>query len=116
MQGLGRCAAVGGASGSPQAPAGEEEAALGASSSGSSSSSRDTHHTKEKEAPGREGRVCAWCGVASQQLRRCAGCKAVWYCGADHQRAAWKAGHKQECGAGGAAAAASSVDATQPRR
>jgi hypothetical protein len=105
MQGVGGCAAVGGSSGSLQAPAGEEDAALGASSS--SSSSGGTRLTKEQESPGCEGRVCAWCGVASQQLRRCAGCKAVWYCGADHQRAAWKAGHKQECGGGGSAASKS---------
>jgi hypothetical protein len=46
--------------------------------------------------------VCAWCGVASQQLLRCGRCKAAWYCGVDHQRAAWKAGHKRECGAAAA--------------
>jgi hypothetical protein len=50
------------------------------------------------QGPGSQGRVCDWCGKASQQLLRCARCKAAWYCGADHQRAAWKAGHKQECG------------------
>jgi hypothetical protein len=58
-------------------------------------------------APG--GRVCAWCGKASQQLLRCGRCKAAWYCGADHQRAAWKAGHKQECGGGGSPAVTGSV-------
>jgi hypothetical protein len=47
------------------------------------------------------GRVCSWCGKASQQLLRCGRCKAAWYCDADHQRAAWKAGHKQECGSKG---------------
>jgi hypothetical protein len=62
------------------------------------------------------GRVCSWCGVASQQLLRCGRCKGVWYCGVDHQRAAWKAGHRQECGggrggSGGAAAAAAAPSA-----
>jgi hypothetical protein len=43
--------------------------------------------------------VCAWCGVSAPNLLRCGRCKAAWYCGADHQRAAWRGGHKQECGA-----------------
>jgi hypothetical protein len=75
-------------------------------------SARSSRSSSAGAAPvrdqGQEGacRVCAWCGKASQQLLRCARCKAAWYCGADHQRAAWKAGHKQECAAVVAAAAA----------
>jgi hypothetical protein len=42
-------------------------------------------------------RVCTWCGEASPALRRCGRCKAAWYCGAEHQRADWKAGHKHKC-------------------
>jgi hypothetical protein len=47
------------------------------------------------------GLVCSWCGAASPELLRCGRCKQVWYCGVEHQRAAWKAGHKQECAAAG---------------
>jgi hypothetical protein len=61
-----------------------------------SSAAADT--AARDQGPASTGRVCSWCGKASQQLLRCARCKAAWYCGADHQRAAWKAGHKQECG------------------
>jgi hypothetical protein len=76
-------------------------AAVGPVSS-SSSSSRDAAPVRG-QAPGvpplAAGQVCAWCGASSRQLLRCGRCKAAWYCGVDHQRAAWKAGHKQECGA-----------------
>jgi hypothetical protein len=51
-------------------------------------------------APATE-RACAWRGASGRELLRCGRCKAAWYCGVDHQRAAWKAGHKQECGAAG---------------
>ncbi len=30
-------------------------------------------------------------------LKQCGGCRAVRYCGADCQRAHWRAGHKAEC-------------------
>jgi hypothetical protein len=79
-----------------------------ASSSNSSSSSRDNAAVRDQGAGTQPpcaaaGRVCAWCGRAGKELLRCGRCKAAWYCGVDHQRAAWKAGHKQECGAAAAA-------------
>jgi hypothetical protein len=86
-----------------QAAAADQGAAI--SSSSSSASSRDTvtagDQSSQAHAPA--GRVCAWCGQVGKELLRCGRCKAAWYCGVDHQRAAWKAGHKQECGAAAAA-------------
>jgi hypothetical protein len=80
----------------------------GASSSSSamitSCSSNNDVAAARDQLLGSSGRVCSWCGKAAPNLLRCAGCKVAWYCGADHQRAAWKAGHKQECGAAAAAA------------
>ena len=49
-------------------------------------------------------RSCAYCGAASRaggvKFKRCAGCKAAWYCCKRHQVAHWKAkecGHKKAC-------------------
>jgi hypothetical protein len=53
------------------------------------------------QGPASTDPVCAWCGASSQELLRCGRCKQVWYCGVAHQKAAWKAGHKQECAAAG---------------
>jgi hypothetical protein len=75
---------------------------------GSSQSSARVIH--QEPATTTAARVCAWCGAASQQLLRCGRCKAAWYCGADHQRAAWRAGHKQECGRVDATAAAAAMN------
>jgi hypothetical protein len=75
----------------------EAGAALSSRGNGSSGSDETTARDQGAVSPASH-RVCAWCGVASQQLLRCGRCKAAWYCGTDHQRAAWKAGHKKECG------------------
>jgi hypothetical protein len=82
----------------------DKAAATGQGTSASSSNSRDTASARDQGASAPGGRVCAWCGVAAPKLLRCGRCKAVLYCSADHQRAAWKAGHKQECGIATAAA------------
>jgi hypothetical protein len=74
------------------------DAASDSSHSSGSSTAGDANHTRDQESPALDGRVCAWCGKAAPNLLRCGRCKAAWYCGVDHQRAAWKAGHKQECG------------------
>ncbi len=60
--------------------------------------------------PSRQGalprlRVCGnpWCGNFAEEcegalpLKQCGGCRAVRYCGADCQRAHWRAGHKADC-------------------
>ena len=39
---------------------------------------------------------CAHCGRLDMHTRLCAACRAVYYCGADCQRAAWR-GHKAAC-------------------
>lgn len=41
------------------------------------------------------GTCCAVCGTR-EQVKGCGRCKAVGYCGKDHQRADWKR-HKREC-------------------
>ena len=41
--------------------------------------------------------LCARCGSPAN-LKRCGKCRAVRYCSMECARAAWKAGHKQECG------------------
>ncbi|XP_065074954.1 SET domain-containing protein SmydA-8 [Ochlerotatus camptorhynchus] len=41
------------------------------------------------------GGQCAVCGIPAGQ--RCAGCQQVSYCGRDHQRHHWKAGHRGQC-------------------
>jgi hypothetical protein len=66
-----------------------------------SSSNKDSTSAGD-QGPPPGGQVCGWCGKASQQLLRCGRCNAAWYCGADHQRAAWKARHRQECAAAAA--------------
>jgi hypothetical protein len=40
---------------------------------------------------------CGNAGCKLERLFRCAGCKVVWYCSQDCQRADWKAKHKKEC-------------------
>jgi hypothetical protein len=85
----------------------------GAGKSGArSGSSGDAGPSQDQGAdaaspPAAAVRMCAWCGVTAPKLLRCGRCKAAWYCGADHQRAAWKAGHKKQCGTAAAAAAVS---------
>jgi hypothetical protein len=93
--------------GGQQAAAAERGAAP---SNSSSSSTRDTTPVRDQGAAGPPApagvRACAWCGVTPHKLLCCGRCKAAWYCGVDHQRAAWKAGHKQECGTAAAAVVA----------
>ena len=47
-------------------------------------------------------KVCPVCGkgVTGETLKRCGGCKRVFYCSRECQMAAWKAGHKAVCGPG----------------
>jgi hypothetical protein len=40
-------------------------------------------------------RVCEECGMRAR-CKKCAICKAAWFCNADCQRKAWKA-HKKTC-------------------
>jgi hypothetical protein len=83
-----------------QAAAAAAGAGVGAvHASSSDSSSGDTVPVRDcAPVPPSSSQLCAWCGKTGPVLLRCARCKAVRYCGADHQRAAWKAGHKKECG------------------
>ncbi|KAJ3072211.1 hypothetical protein HDU98_004053 [Podochytrium sp. JEL0797] len=39
---------------------------------------------------------CMVCG-RNNDLLRCAGCQSVFYCGAEHQKQDWKAGHRAQC-------------------
>jgi hypothetical protein len=59
-----------------------------------------------EEAPD-AAQACGWCG-ATGKLLRCGGCRATWFCnnGKACLKAAWQAGHKEECKAVAAAAAA----------
>ena len=40
--------------------------------------------------------LCNLPGCSIEALKRCGGCKAVWYCTADHQKKDW-ASHKSDC-------------------
>jgi len=40
---------------------------------------------------------CALCGAQAEKLKKCCGCKLVWYCGAACQKAHWQSKHKEEC-------------------
>ena len=40
---------------------------------------------------------CGYCGIPSQALQRCSGCRQQAYCNTSCQRAAWEEGHKHEC-------------------
>ncbi|KAI8470451.1 MAG: hypothetical protein J3K34DRAFT_509635 [Monoraphidium minutum] len=42
---------------------------------------------------------CDHCARLCERPLRCSRCKAARYCSADHQRAAWGGGHKEECAA-----------------
>ena len=59
---------------------------------------------------------CAFCETPAQdqQLRFCSGCRQRKYCSETCQRAAWRAGHKEECKRlrAGASASSSSVRAS----
>ncbi|KAI9351320.1 hypothetical protein BDR26DRAFT_1003332 [Obelidium mucronatum] len=39
---------------------------------------------------------CLLCG-STKNLRRCAGCQAVFYCSAEHQKQDWKTSHRSQC-------------------
>lgn len=58
----------------------------------------------EAEAPLRpppELRLCRVCGASGPKT--CSRCRRARYCGEEHQRADWRAGHRAECGTAGAA-------------
>ena len=42
--------------------------------------------------------ACSHCGKHKDELRMCASCRSARYCSRECQVAAWKHGHKQECG------------------
>lgn len=44
-------------------------------------------------------RECYHCHTPALKLLTCTGCQAAHYCSKDCQKAAWKGGHKKECGA-----------------
>jgi len=56
--------------------------------------------TEAPQAPGTEA-ACAHCGArpsrGDKPFKCCSGCRAVFYCGSDCQKAAWKGGHKRVC-------------------
>lgn len=48
-----------------------------------------------------EARACSWelCSalIPETACAMCGGCKRVWYCGVEHQRDDWRAGHRAQC-------------------
>jgi len=40
---------------------------------------------------------CAECKVRLEKRKKCGGCKRVWYCGAECQKAHWQRMHKRDC-------------------
>jgi len=57
--------------------------------------------------------ACDACGDDAAQLQRCGGCAGAFYCNAECQGAAWRAGHKAACAAAAARAAASAAAAAR---
>ena len=56
----------------------------------------DEEETKNKKKEEEEVQVCASCGTISEKLKRCTGCKLVYYCGRDCQVSHRKL-HKKMC-------------------
>lgn len=56
---------------------------------------------------------CGHCNESMTTRHRCGGCRAVYYCSPQHQRAAW-ALHKAECRRASAAASAGQLTVTAP--
>ena len=57
------------------------------------------HGIAPPEPEPEEAKVCAWCG-ATENLKRCGGCRKKWFCDNDKKclKEAWTTGgHKQEC-------------------
>ena len=72
----------------------------------------DLKHSEHKLPP--LPAQCGWCGALSPDphgLKHCGGCMTVLYCGTDCAKAHWRRGHRAECHAKTAAAAAESAAA-----
>ena len=41
--------------------------------------------------------TCCLASCSEKGTLRCSRCQAAWYCSKEHQKAAWKAGHKKSC-------------------
>jgi hypothetical protein len=59
-------------------------------------------HNEQLPGPaGAAEAACAHCGArpsrGDKPFKCCSGCRAVFYCGCDCQKAAWKGGHKRVC-------------------
>jgi hypothetical protein len=54
---------------------------------------RDAHASPAASGPAR----CAHCAVEVAKIRACSLCRHVVYCGAECQKAHWKAGHRASC-------------------
>ena len=57
--------------------------------------SSEPRRSTEDAKPVQQAKRCAVCAAAAEL--RCSRCKRVWYCGSEHQRAAWKDGHRNQC-------------------
>ena len=57
--------------------------------------SSEPRRSTEDAKPVQQAKRCAVCAAAAEL--RCSRCKKVWYCGSEHQRAAWKDGHRNQC-------------------
>ena len=42
-------------------------------------------------------RICSFCFIETEALKKCSGCKVDQYCSKDCQAASWKKTHKHEC-------------------
>jgi hypothetical protein len=71
-------------------------AATAASSSGPAASAA-ANGASGAGGSGAGGKRCAYCGEVFAETKRCSLCKKVSYCSREHQKAHWKAVHKQEC-------------------
>jgi hypothetical protein len=71
--------------------------AAAAASSGPAASAASNGAASGARGSGAGGKQCAYCGEVFAETKRCSLCKKVSYCSREHQKAHWKAVHKQEC-------------------
>jgi hypothetical protein len=47
--------------------------------------------------PPKDTQLCSFCGATSTDVKKCSGCRSVYYCGKECQHSDWKSSHKAMC-------------------